>query len=114
MASYYTKGDNIPLTLIAKLNNVIIDLTGASLETTFKKTDGGTLVITNSDHYIGIAIEGQYRLILSSAQTLDILAESPAMFKTVITNGASKTTIWFDNQLNIRDPDIKKQARSRN
>jgi len=107
---YYTKGDNTPLLLKATVDGLNPwNLTSATLETTFKKWDGGELVIADADHTITTAASGEYQVDWTSAQTVLLMAENATVFKTKITQSGVITTIWYDKILDIRESKAGKQ-----
>lgn len=107
---YYTKGDDTPLLLQATTDgSTAFNLTGATLETTFRKSDGSELVIANGSHSITSAANGQYQVNWTAANTLTLKAEERAVFKTKITQASIVTTIWFDGVLEIREKKVNQQ-----
>src|ERR1041385_7516708 len=87
MGIVFTQGDQITLHLKARNQ----DLTGASLTTVFKKTDGTDLSIANSAHTIDsdqIANKGKFTLALAEADTQQILAEDGGSMLTKVVQGS--------------------------
>jgi len=101
-----TRGEAPTLSLTAMNDDDPLDLTGASLQTKFKREDGMELVIGNSAHTIVSAAAGTYTVTLTAAQTATLAIGRDRSFVTIATISSKDNYVWFDRLLTVRSPDV--------
>lgn len=105
-----TQGEAPTLTLTATTDgSTAFDITGASIQTKFEKSDGTELTVDNSAHSIITAASGIYTVDLTAVQTALLKVGDEISIVSILTISAKEYYVWYDGSLRVRSATIKDQ-----